>query len=156
MQKREWSALQRQSTGRRHTLGGWYLYFNFSFPSGLVTYRTISPSLYEIATTGTPGEFEVNGESVLFGNGQIGARFRGRRWGLSEGISLPLGGEKGVRDDGTREGGREKDRTNIGVLLGFIAYEGRVSDGNRGEGREGIREDIGTDRWGEGAYVPLL
>ena len=54
-------------TDRRR--GSEYLNFNLSLSSSLVAHCTISPSLDEITATGTPGEFEIDGESVLLCDG---------------------------------------------------------------------------------------
>ena len=92
-----------------------YLDFDLSLSSGLVAYRAISPALDEIATAGTPGEFEIDGEGVLLCDSKIGARLRGRCRGLSEGIGLPLCQGKGVRGDGAGEerGGKGIGRTSV-------------------------------------------
>lgn len=80
-----------------------YLDLSLSFSSSLVAYRAISPSLDEIATTGTSGEFEIDGESILLCYGEIGARLRGRCRCLPKGIGFPLCQGRPVRDDGTGE-----------------------------------------------------
>ena len=46
-----------------------YLDLNLSFLSSLVADCAISPALDEIATTGTSGEFKIDGESVLLRDG---------------------------------------------------------------------------------------
>jgi hypothetical protein len=90
-----------------------YLDFSLSLSSSLVTYCAISPSLDQIATTGTSGELEINGKGILLRDGKIGARLRGRCWGLSEGIGLPLCQGKAVREDGAgEEGGKEPRQTS--------------------------------------------
>ena len=88
-----------------------YLDFNLSLSSGLVAHRAISPSLNEIATASTSGELEIDGEGILFRDGEIGARLWSRCWGLAEGVGLPLRQEKAFRDDGA---GEEKGRKGCG------------------------------------------
>lgn len=96
--------LVSSSTQSPRSAGEWrYLYFNLSLSSSLVAQRAISPSLDEIATAGTSGEFEIDGEGVLLRDGKVGARLRSRFRSLSEGVGLPLCQGKAVRDDGAGE-----------------------------------------------------
>lgn len=53
----------------RSTRESRYLDFDLSLSSSPVAHRAISPSLDEIATTDTSGEFEIDGESILLRDG---------------------------------------------------------------------------------------
>lgn len=97
--------------------GAMELDLNLSLSSGLVAYCSISPSLDEVATAGAAGEFKVSGKDILLGNGEIGARLRSRCWGLSEGISLPLGVFLRLMADGVRMCMcRFSELANVGIV----------------------------------------
>jgi hypothetical protein len=113
---------------------------NLSPPSGLVAHGAISPSLDEITAAGAPDEFKVDGESVLLGHGQIGARLRGRRWSLAEGIGLPLGVFLGLVAGGVRVSMCSfSELANVGIMaIGICKPALSVVEAFTGEGLEQV------------------